>query len=239
MHGMDTQQGSETQQGMEAQPGRIVVIGASGALGSRIARGLGATHPLVLLVRDPSRLPADLARWPVHTVDLGRTGQLTEALGAAAVDGELSGIVHAAGVVAFGAYGETPPGIADELMRVNGTSVVEMLGAAAELVRSGGFVANLTGVAGEMTIAGMGAYCASKAAAAAAMGVAARELRRRTIRTLDIRLGHCETGLANRSLHGAPPRLPRGVDPDRAAGRIVRAILDGESRLSADDFAAG
>lgn len=44
------------------------------------------------------------------------------------------------------------------------------------------------------------------------------------------------TGLAERSLHGTAPRLPRGVDPDSAARRIVEAILAGETELPAEAF---
>ena len=223
---------------MEANGGTIAVIGASGELGRRIARGLAQTHPLTLLVRDPARLPADLAAWPVHAVDLRHPRRIGDALTEAAGGGGLAGVVNAAGVVAFGAYGETPADVIDVLMAVNAAGVTHMLDASARLVAPGGFVANLTGVAGTMAIVGMGAYCASKAAASAAMAVGARELRRRQVRVLDIGLGHCETGLADRALHGTAPRLPRGIDPDVAATRIVQAILTGETELPAGALTA-
>lgn len=215
-----------------------MVIGASGELGRRIARGLLPTHRLTLLVRDPARLPPDLQHLPYRVADLREPGQLTSALESAAPTEGLSGIVNAAGVVAFGAFGTIPPKVSDDILRVNTVAVIELLDAAARILRPGSFVVNLTGVAGGMTITGMGAYCASKTGAAAALKVAARELRPRAVRILDVRLGHCETGLVDRSLHGTAPRLPQGVDPDAAALRIVTAILGGEHELPSEAFAS-
>lgn len=218
--------------------GGVAIIGATGELGRRIARGLMITHRLTLLVRDPARLPDDLRHLPFRTVDLREPGHLTSALESTAPTEGFTGIVNAAGVVAFGAFGTVPAKVSDTLLRVNTGAVVEMLDVAARLLRPEGFVVNLTGVAGGMSISGMGAYCASKTGAAAALKVAGRELRPRAVRILDVRLGHCETGFVERSLHGTAPRLPRGIDPDRAAARIVAAILSGEHELPGEAFSA-
>jgi NAD(P)-dependent dehydrogenase (short-subunit alcohol dehydrogenase family) len=230
---MNTNQMPQTYAGTQRD---VAVIGANGELGRRIARGLLPTHRLTLIVRDSSRIPDDLAHLPHHVVDLREPGRLVAALDEGVPDGGFTGIVNAAGVVAFGAFGAMPPKVTDELVRVNTGAVLEMLDAAARLVGQSGFVVNLTGVAGELTIAGMGAYCASKTGAGAALKVASREFRPRLIRVIDVRLGHCETGLSERSLHGKAPRLPRGVDPDRAAQRIIEAILAGETELPAEAF---
>lgn len=57
---------------------RILVLGASGALGSQVARqALAAGHQVTALVRNPAKLPADLqGRVTVHTADIAATPQL-------------------------------------------------------------------------------------------------------------------------------------------------------------------
>jgi|LakMenEpi03Aug12_release.lakeMendotaPanAssembly.Ray.scaffolds.fasta_scaffold276876_2 cyclic-di-GMP-binding biofilm dispersal mediator protein len=221
---------------MTATTGQVAIIGATGALGQRIARLLRGEYPLVLLAREQGRIPEDLTHHPFSPVDLRKPEQLTAALEHVAHGEGLHGVVNAAGVVAFGPFGDVPPLVSEELMAVNATSVLRMLDTAARHLPPGGFVVNLTGVAGEMALTGMGPYCASKYAAAAAMKIAGKELGRRGIRVLDVRLGHCETGLAERALHGTPPRLPRGIDPDHAAARIVQALHGAETLLRAEDF---
>jgi len=89
-----------------------------------------------------------------------------------------------------------------------------------------------------MAIIGMGAYCASKAAAKMAMGVAARELRREKIRVLDIRAPHIETGLITRALEGTAPRMPEGLAPQAVIKRVLEAIATGEKDLPAEAFTA-
>ena len=98
-------------------------------------------------------------------------------------------------------------------------------------------IASLTGVAADMTIIGMSAYCASKAAAHRAMVIAARELRSRKITVLDIRAPHTETGLVGRALHGTAPKMPPGLAPEAVVRRILTAVADGEKDLPAEAFA--
>jgi cyclic-di-GMP-binding biofilm dispersal mediator protein len=100
-----------------------------------------------------------------------------------------------------------------------------------------GFLASFTGVAADLVLPGMGAYCASKAAAKAAMAVAARELRRKKIRVVDIRAPHTETGLVSRALEGTAPKMPEGLDPDFVVHRVLQAIATGEKDLPAEAFA--
>jgi cyclic-di-GMP-binding biofilm dispersal mediator protein len=215
----------------------VVVIGATGELGRRIAENLRLHTDVALVVRTAEKLPASLADLPVEVADIRDAAALTAALNAhAAATGALAGVINAAGVVAFGAFGTSAPGATDEVIATNALGVIHMLDAAAPLVADGGFIANLSGVAAEMDLLGMGAYCASKAAASAAMRVAGRELRRRRVRTLDIRVGHTETGLAGRPVAGSTPALPKGHGPDEVVARIVAAILGGEADLPPGAF---
>ena len=123
-------------------------------------------------------------------------------------------------------------------MAVNALGVINVISLATTSLNPEGFLASFTGVAADMTIACMGAYCASKAAAKAAMGVAARELRRQKIRVLDIRAPHTETGLITRALEGTAPKMPEGLQPQAVIDRVLDAIAVGEKDLPAEAFAA-
>jgi hypothetical protein len=52
---------------------RLIILGATGSLGAHVlGHALGAGHDVSVLVREPSRLPAEaLQRIVVHTGDLG------------------------------------------------------------------------------------------------------------------------------------------------------------------------
>ena len=70
------------------------------------------------------------------------------------------------------------------------------------------------------------------------MVASARELRRRQIDVIDARPPHTETGLAMRPIAGIAKAMPRGLDPDLVAARIVRALIAGERDLPTDAFVA-
>jgi cyclic-di-GMP-binding biofilm dispersal mediator protein len=98
------------------------------------------------------------------------------------------------------------------------------------------FACTISAVVAEQPVAGMAAYSASKAAVTAFDAAVARELRRSGIRVLDARPPHTETGLASRPVAGQAPALPRGLEPQAVAQRIVTALLDGERDLPAASF---
>jgi cyclic-di-GMP-binding biofilm dispersal mediator protein len=100
------------------------------------------------------------------------------------------------------------------------------------------FVVNLSAVVAEQPTAGMAAYSASKAALTAFDTAAGRELRRSGIRLIDARPPHTETGLADRPLAGAAPRLPQGLEPAAVTARIVEAIKQDERDLPSTAFTA-
>src|SRR6478609_8090596 len=122
----------------------VLVLGATGGLGSRIAARLedgGAT-----VVRS-SRTGGQ---------DLRAPGAVREVLeGVMAQNGRLDGVVAASGVVAFGAAADLDPATVDELFAVNTTSVIELIAGAQphleESARAGRepFVFTLSGVVAE------------------------------------------------------------------------------------------
>jgi cyclic-di-GMP-binding biofilm dispersal mediator protein len=228
----------------------FLVTGASGALGSRVAARLGAAGAaLTLTGRDPDRLAAAArAAGPavaaaVLPVDLTLPDAGERAVAAAlAAHGGLDGVVHAAGVVAFGPVDALDDDVLDELLLLNTVAPIRLLRAALPQLRAsaaagrGAVVCHISAVVAERALPGMAAYSASKAALTAFDAAAAVELRRAGVRVLDVRPPHTETGLAGRPIAGEAPRLPPGKEPDEVADRIVAAITGGERDVPSTAF---
>ncbi|MGL4339559.1 MAG: SDR family NAD(P)-dependent oxidoreductase [Rhodoglobus sp.] len=215
----------------------IVVVGASGGLGSRLAQQLEAAGALV--VRS-SRNVGMLDSLVVDLRDESAAAALIDT--AVAIHGRLDGLIIAAGVVAFGPVTELSDATLRELFEVNTLAPARLVRAAAPhlsaAAAAGGrpFVVTLSGVVAETPTAGLAAYSASKAGLAAFVQAASRELRRASIRLIDARPGHTETGLSAHPIAGTAPAFAAGLDPDAVAARIVRAIIDGEKDLPSHAF---
>ncbi len=209
----------------------VLVVGATGGLGSRIAAQLESSGAIV--VRSSKSAGHDLRTPSV----------IREVLEAANEQhGRLDGVVIASGVVAFGAASELVPATVDELFSVNTTSVIQLitqsqpyLAASAQDGREP-FVVTLSGVVAETPVAGMAAYSASKAGLAAFVVAAAREYRRAGIRILDARPGHTGTALSEHPIAGSAPRFGAALDPELVAARIITAIAEGEKDLPSTAF---
>jgi short-subunit dehydrogenase len=220
----------------------ILVVGATGALGSRLARRLadaGAT--LVLTGTENSRLAQLDVPGRRLVVDLTDGPDAAATLAAESLGG-LDGVVVAAGVVAFGPASGLDPATVARLFAVNAAGPIALIAAALPLLAESAaegrepFVLTISGVVAESPTAGLAAYSASKAALAAFVAAASREARRDGIRLLDARPGHTETGLATRAIAGTAPAFPTGLDPDAVADRIVAAITGGEKDLPSTAF---
>lgn len=221
-------------------PGSVVaVVGASGALGSRIARGAAQRGAHVVLVgRDPVRLRGIVEGACVVVGDIVDAG-LGERVVAAATQrhGGLDGVVNAAGVVAFGPLLDTDDAVIEEVFLTNVLGPLFLVRRVAPaLAQRGGFLAQLSAVVAEQPLPGMAAYGASKAALTAADRALARELRRSGVDVIDVRPPHTETGLADRPLAGEAPRLPKGLDPDLVARHVLDAVEAGRAELASTDF---
>lgn len=209
----------------------VLVVGATGGLGSRIADLLESQGAVV--VRSSKSAGHDL-REPA---------EIREVLDAAnAEHGRLDGLVVASGVVAFGAASELEPATVYELFAVNTTSPIQLitqsqpyLAASAKDGREP-FVVTLSGVVAETPVAGLAAYSASKAGLAAFVVAAAREYRRAGIRLVDARPGHTGTSLSEHPIAGSAPRFGEPLDPDQVAARIITAITEREKDLPSTAF---
>lgn len=220
----------------------ILVVGATGALGSRIARRLVAAGASVVLTgTDRARLEALDVAGPRFVVDLADGADAVVELASEAVGG-IDGVVVAAGVVAFGPAGELEPATVAQLFAVNATGPIVLIASALPLLAESAaegrapFVITISGVVAESPAAGLAAYSASKGALAAFVRAASREARRAGIRLIDARPGHTETGLATRAIAGTAPAFPAGLDPDAVADRIVAAIAGDEKDLPSGAF---
>ena len=211
----------------------VVVVGATGVLGARIAAHFAEAGARVsAVVRNHERLDgASVSQYALAEV----TDHAALKMAFASV-APFDGVVNATGVVAFGSVADLDDVTLAQLFAVNAIAPIVMLRESSPHITDGGFFVNLSGVVATQPVAGMAAYSASKAAAWAAMTAAARELRRRRIDVIDARPPHTETGLATRPLAGTAPKMPEGLMPDAVAARIVTAVATGERDLPTEAF---
>lgn len=216
----------------------MLIVGATGGLGSRIARRLADRGATLTLVGGTSgrvdELDVDGTRL---SLDLRFPDNAERAVRAAVDAGEgLDVVVNAAGTVAFGTVADTSSDILEELFLLNTFMPMVLARAALAHLGDDGVLVNISAVVAERPMPGMAAYSASKAALTAFDAALAREARRAGVRILDVRPPHTETGLADHPIAGDAPELPDGRDPDDVADRIVRAIVEGDRDLPSNAF---
>jgi len=216
----------------------VLIAGASGGLGSAIARDLAARGAtLTLVARRPEPLEAVGVDGRRLALDLRDPGSCTTAV-QAAIDhgGALDVMVNAIGVVAFGPVAHLSVDAMEELFLTNTFVPILLAKTSLPLMRPGGVIVNISGVIAERNLPGMAAYGASKAAVRSFDEALAREARRSRIRVIDARPPHTETGLATRPIEGSAPKMPAGLSPGHVARVIVDAITGDATDLPSDAF---
>ncbi len=216
----------------------VLIAGATGGLGSAIARDLarrGAT--LTLVARDDERLAALDVEGHRVALDLRDPGSCHAAVRAAVeYGGGLDVVVNAVGVVAFGPIVDLSVDAMEELFMTNTFVPIVLAQAALGALGDGGVIVNISGVIAEGNLPGMAAYGASKAAVRSFDEALGREARRRRIRVIDARPPHTETGLAERAVEGQAPPMPVGMDPAAVAATIGAAIAGDTADLPSTAF---
>jgi short-subunit dehydrogenase len=222
---------------MEISGSRILVAGATGQLGGRLARSLSSAGAKVAVAgRDGARLAEVSGELGAPSVELDylKAGSAPAAVASVVAGlGGLDALVIATGAVAFGRAGEIPPEVEAELMLINATGPIALVSAALDEIAPDGAVVAITGVVAEFPTAGMATYSASKSALAAYLAALRRE-RRKELSVIEVSPGHMETGFAERSLAGSPPVMPEAADPDELVAAVVDAIEAGRREVRWD-----
>ena len=209
----------------------VLVLGASGGLGSRIAARLELAGATVVRASRTSGYELSDSTMPGRLV-----GEIS------CDHGHLDGVVIAAGVVAFGPADAVTDETLTGLFDVNALGPIRLIRETTPLLAASAhdgrspFIVTLSGIVSESPTAGLAAYSAAKSALASFTVAATRELRKAGIRIVDARPGHVETELSRHPIAGTAPAFPTGLDPDAVADRIVRAIVDDERDLPSTAF---
>lgn len=216
----------------------VLVVGATGGLGRALATELhrrGATLTLAGRRADAlDTLDVPGARVVADVRDPAACRAVVDA--AVAHAGRLDVVVNTVGVVAFGRADELSIDVMEELFLTNTFASIMLVRAALDAIADGGAIVTMSGVIAERNLPGMAAYGASKAAVKAFADAARRELRGRSIRVLDARPPHTETGLADRAIAGSAPRMPAGLSPERVATVICDALESGAAEIPSTEF---
>lgn len=232
---------------MDLRGKRVLVVGASGSIGSELTNllvdqgawvlGTASTQESSHRLRGdlPMRLLLDLeSLQSIDAVADYITGQVDY----------LDGIVLASGLVAFGNLEETPQAVSERLMKVNFSGQTELVRRLLPIMRKStstgieSFVISISGVIAEQPMAGLSTYAASKSALHGYSIAASKELRKVGVNWIDARPGHTETGLASRAIFGKSPNFGTGLTTEFVAERIVNAILNEEKDLPSSSFKA-
>lgn len=216
---------------MELQDARVLVCGASGALGGQVTDRLLARGARVVAAgRDPERLAEVAGRCGTEPLvfDAVDAESCAATVAAAAEQlGGLDGLVVSVGVAGFGRAMEADDAVVEELFAVNVLGPMALVRAASAQFgddREGrAFVAVLSAILADVPTAGMAEYSAAKSALATWLHVVRREERRR-LTVIDVRPPHLDTGLDGRALAGEPPRLPAPQPSAAVVDSLVEAV---------------
>ena len=221
----------------------VLILGASGAVGSRFAQRfldagttvIGTASSQVSLTKIPTGVTEQ------HVLDLTDSNHITSVCSAIKeTHAAISGIIVASGVVGFAGIEDANADLVSKMMTINHLGpaqvISELFSVLATNQAPNSFVLGMTGVVVEQTFPGMSAYTASKAAHSAFLSSVGKEWRRYKVTAIDVRLGHTETGLANHPLFGQAPNMPTGFDPDHALDVIMTGIANRVSVINSTDF---
>ena len=207
---------------MDIDTKRILVAGATGALGGALAEALAAAGAEIVRA---GRHDCDVA------LDLADPASPAACIEAA---GPLDAIVLATGNVAFGAAEATDDAVVRSLFEVNVLGPIALVRAALARSEPPEAIVALSAVVADHPTAGMAAYSAAKGALSAYLTALRHERRRLRTVVLDVRPPHLDTGFETRALAGEPPRLPEPVPARDVVEAVVAALRDDRRTLSWD-----
>ncbi|MCA1995388.1 MAG: SDR family oxidoreductase [Coleofasciculus sp. S288] len=183
----------------------VVVVGATGGIGSALARKLAVEDTrLVLAARDSDRLATlvsqlpTTAQKPILTVptDITQPQQVKTLMEKAVVQfGQIDILVNAAGAGVMKQYNKVEPDDLDAMLDLNLKGSFYTCQAAAEVMKEKrfGHICNIVGILGKHSMAMASAYCASKFGVVGFSKCMADELRRYGIKFTLFYLGGVDT----------------------------------------------
>lgn len=137
-------------------------------------------------------------------------------------------LINNAGVGLFNTWEESQLVDIRYLMELNYFSVIELTQSVLEkLKKHQGTIINISSVAGRVSLACMGAYCASKHAVEAFSNSLRIEMVPYSVRVLNVVLGRISTGFSTRALgsHFVPQSSSRVTQADRVSQVLFQAYL--------------
>ena len=212
---------------MQTDGAAALVTGASRGIGREIALALAREGAAVTLVaRDEAKLAAVAeeirgAGGKANTFagDLCDPSTAAQAVAAAAPHGRLSILVNNAGVSNGSTIAETTDEEWDRVIGTNLSGVFRLTRAALpQLLDGGGHVFMISSLAGKNPIAGLGPYCASKAALDHFTACLMLEVRQQGVKVTTIAPGSVQTEFGHRDRTGADWMLQ--------AKDVARAVMD-------------
>jgi 3-oxoacyl-[acyl-carrier protein] reductase len=194
---------------MQSLTGKVAVVtGGSRGIGLAIAHAL-ASDGASVMITGLSQAHLDDARGTLDAVasgrvearraDMRRYDEVADAIGAAASRfGGLDILINNAGVGIFANVGDMTPAQLSEVLETNLTGVFNACHAALPHMRrrGGGFIINISSLAGKNAFPGAAAYCASKAGLNAFSEALMQEVRHDDIRVSYVMPGSVSTGFA-------------------------------------------
>ncbi|MDX6742493.1 SDR family NAD(P)-dependent oxidoreductase [Actinocorallia sp. A-T 12471] len=194
---------------------RWLITGANSGLGLALTRAaLAAGDEVVAAVRRPDTLTEFAADHPGVTVVALDVRDPAAAEAAVATAGPIDILVNNAGFALIGAIEETPEDDLREALEVMylGPMRLTRLVLPGMRARQGGTIIQISSMGGFAAFAGVGAYCAAKAALELASEALAAEVASHGIRVLVVEPGEFRTRFAEPSAIRTAPELPAYAD---------------------------
>jgi 3-oxoacyl-[acyl-carrier protein] reductase len=214
---------------MELRGASALVTGASRGIGRAIAVALGAAGAgvtaLARTAPDLESLVAEIrragGRATAHAGDIREPAVCAAAVARAReAHGRLNILIHNAGVGGHAPVAETSDEDWARILDTNLTSVFRLTRAALpQLTQGGGHVFMISSLAGVNPIAGMAAYCASKAALDQFASCLMLEVRQQGVKVTTIAPGSVDTSFGGDARSGDASWMLRGDD-------VAATVLD-------------
>lgn len=219
----------------------VLVTGASSGIGRAAAQLLSARGDhLVLLSRGPAALAATerecraagAATVRTAVVDVRDSDAVQQAVHDIVAEyGRLDGVLHSAGVVAYGRFEDIPADVFEGVLRTNLFGAANVLRSALPVLRGQrrGTVVLVGSVLGEIAVPTMTAYCVSKwAMRSLARQVSLENRDLRDVHVSILSVGAVDTPIYRQAANyvGRPGRPPAPVDSAEKVARAAVGLLD-------------